>query len=172
MTTRLRRSALFLPASNARAIAKARTLDCDVVVLDLEDAVAPDLKEVARDQALGAAREGGFGQRMLVLRVNGLDTAWAADDCSSAPAPSASVTSESSRAQCRARLQAATARSVWVRMASFSRRLFLQSIRELVPAIRDDDIVRGGSGVRAQAIDPTGKLLDDFHIVRSPRART
>jgi L-2-hydroxyglutarate oxidase len=53
---------------------------------------------------------------------------------------------------------------------SFSRRLFLQSIQELVPAVRDDDIVRGGSGVRAQAIDATGKLLDDFHMVRSPRA--
>lgn len=52
---------------------------------------------------------------------------------------------------------------------SYSRRLFLQSIQELVPAVRDDDIVRGGSGVRAQAIDDTGKLLDDFHMVRSPR---
>ena len=52
---------------------------------------------------------------------------------------------------------------------SFSKRLFLRSIQELVPAVRDDDIVRGGSGVRAQAIDATGKLLDDFHIVRSPR---
>lgn len=53
---------------------------------------------------------------------------------------------------------------------SFSRRLFLRSIQELVPAVRDEDIVRGGSGVRAQAIDATGKLLDDFHMVRSPRA--
>ena len=53
---------------------------------------------------------------------------------------------------------------------SFSRRLFLRSIQELVPAIRDEDIVRGGSGVRAQAIDATGKLLDDFHLIRSPRA--
>ena len=53
---------------------------------------------------------------------------------------------------------------------SFSRRLFLQSIQELVPAIRDEDIVRGGSGVRAQAVDASGKLLDDFHILRSPRA--
>ena len=53
---------------------------------------------------------------------------------------------------------------------SFSKRLFLRSIQELVPAVRDDDIVRGGSGVRAQAIDTAGKLLDDFHLVRSPRA--
>jgi citrate lyase subunit beta/citryl-CoA lyase len=80
MTLRPRRSALYMPASNARAIAKARSLDCDVVVLDLEDAVAPDLKASARDQALEAVREGGFGRREVVVRVNGLDTPWGADD--------------------------------------------------------------------------------------------
>lgn len=81
MIDRPRRSALFLPASNARAIEKARSLDCDVVILDLEDAVAPDLKEQARHQAVAAVREGGFGARELVVRVNGLDTSWGADDC-------------------------------------------------------------------------------------------
>lgn len=77
---RPRRSALYLPASNPRAIAKARTLPCDVVILDLEDAVAPDRKEVARAQAITAVREGGFGDRELVIRANGLDTPWGADD--------------------------------------------------------------------------------------------
>ena len=77
---RPRRSALYMPASNARAIAKARSLDCDVVVLDLEDAVAPDLKVTARDQALAAIREGGFGRRELVVRINSLDTPWGAAD--------------------------------------------------------------------------------------------
>ena len=80
MTTRRRRSALYMPASNARAIAKARTLDCDVVILDLEDAVAPDEKAAARDRVIEAVREGGFGERELVVRVNGLDTPWYADD--------------------------------------------------------------------------------------------
>ena len=80
MTDRPRRSALYLPASNARAIEKARTLDCDVVILDLEDAVAPELKSLARDQAVGAVRNGGFGRRDLVVRVNGLDTLWGEDD--------------------------------------------------------------------------------------------
>ncbi|CAN5474478.1 CoA ester lyase [soil metagenome] len=80
MTFRSRRSALYMPASNARAIDKARTLDCDVIVLDLEDAVAPDLKATARAQAVAAVREGGFGRRELVVRVNGLDTDWGADD--------------------------------------------------------------------------------------------
>ncbi|RZM08902.1 MAG: CoA ester lyase, partial [Sphingomonas sp.] len=69
-----------MPASNARAIAKARTLDCDVVILDLEDAVAPDEKAAARDRVVEAVREGGFGERELVVRVNGLDTPWHADD--------------------------------------------------------------------------------------------
>jgi len=78
--TDLRRSALYLPASNPRAIAKARTLDCDVVILDLEDAVAPDEKARARDAAVAAAREGGFGGRLLVARANGLDTRWGEAD--------------------------------------------------------------------------------------------
>lgn len=75
-----RRSALYMPASNAKAIAKARSLDCDVIILDLEDAVAPDAKAMAREQAVAAVREGGFGSRELVVRVNGLDTEWGADD--------------------------------------------------------------------------------------------
>lgn len=79
-TPRLRRSALYLPASNARAIAKARTLACDVVILDLEDAVAPDAKSLARDQAVAAVGEGGFSEREVVIRVNGLDTEWGRDD--------------------------------------------------------------------------------------------
>lgn len=80
MSPRPRRSALYLPASNARAIAKARALACDVVILDLEDAVAPDAKALARGQAVDAVRAGGFGARELVVRVNGLDTMWGADD--------------------------------------------------------------------------------------------
>ncbi|MEG3089466.1 HpcH/HpaI aldolase/citrate lyase family protein [Sphingomonas sp. PB4P5] len=78
--TRPRRSALYMPASNARAIEKARSLDCDVVILDLEDAVAPDLKSAARDAAVAAIGQGGFGARELVVRVNGLDTPWGAAD--------------------------------------------------------------------------------------------
>ena len=75
--TRPRRSALYMPASNARAIAKARSLACDVVILDLEDAVAPEQKAAARAQAVAA---GGFGHREWVIRANGLDTQWGADD--------------------------------------------------------------------------------------------
>ncbi len=75
-----RRSALYVPASNARAVEKSRTLPCDVVILDLEDAVAPEQKADARDRAVATVRAGGFGARELVVRVNGLDTPWGADD--------------------------------------------------------------------------------------------
>ncbi|WP_395333535.1 CoA ester lyase [Novosphingobium sp. BL-8H] len=77
---RPRRSALYLPASNERAIAKARTLPCDVVILDLEDAVAPEAKDAAREAAVKAVAEGGFGHREVVIRANGLDTEWGAAD--------------------------------------------------------------------------------------------
>lgn len=77
---RPRRSALYLPASNAKALAKARTLPADVIILDLEDAVAPELKAEARAAAVAAVREGGFGARELVVRVNGLDTEWGEAD--------------------------------------------------------------------------------------------
>jgi citrate lyase subunit beta/citryl-CoA lyase len=73
-----------MPASNPRAIEKARTLPCDGVILDLEDAVAPDAKPDARDRAVDAVKAGGFGGRELVIRCNGLDTPWGADDLAAA----------------------------------------------------------------------------------------
>ena len=81
---RPRRSVLYMPASNQKAIEKARTLPCDAVILDLEDAVAPEAKDAARDQALAAIRAGGFGRRELILRVNGLETPWGEADLAAA----------------------------------------------------------------------------------------
>ena len=78
--SRPRRSALYMPGSNARAMEKARGLPCDVVILDLEDAVAPDAKVPARDAVAAALADGGFGPREVVVRVNGLDTPWGGDD--------------------------------------------------------------------------------------------
>ena len=80
MTARLLRSALYLPASNQRAIEKARTLNADSIVLDLEDAVAPDAKVAARAAAIEAAAIGGFGPSLLAIRVNRLDTRWGPAD--------------------------------------------------------------------------------------------
>jgi len=76
MHIRPRRSALYMPGANARALDKARGLPADVLILDLEDAVAPDAKEQARAQVVAAVHEGGYGSRELVIRVNGLDTPW------------------------------------------------------------------------------------------------
>lgn len=86
IAARPRRSALYMPAANARAIEKARDLACDVVILDLEDAVAPDAKALARQQAVAAVQAGGFGRREVVIRVNGLDTPWGAQDLAAAAA--------------------------------------------------------------------------------------
>lgn len=78
--TRPTRSALYLPANRDSAIAKARTLPADCIILDLEDAVQPDAKEAARAAAVTARAAGGWGQRVVLLRVNALTTPWGADD--------------------------------------------------------------------------------------------
>src|ERR1700754_4467057 len=74
--TRPRRSMLFVPGSNARAMEKAKTLPVDGVILDLEDAVAPDAKAAARDQIAAAVAARGFGKREVLIRVNALDSPW------------------------------------------------------------------------------------------------
>lgn len=83
---RPRRSTLYLPASNPRAVEKARSLAADVVILDLEDSVAPDGKAEAREGAVAAVKAGGFGGREVVIRVNGLETPWGEDDLAAAAA--------------------------------------------------------------------------------------
>lgn len=77
---RPRRSHLFMPGSNARALEKARTLEADGVIFDLEDAVAPDAKAIARSQIAATISAGGFGRRELIIRINGLDTPWWEED--------------------------------------------------------------------------------------------
>ena len=84
MTIRPRRSVLYMPGSNARALEKAKTLAADGVILDLEDAVAPDAKETARKQVAEAVKAGGFGRREVFIRINGIDTPWHADDLTAA----------------------------------------------------------------------------------------
>jgi citrate lyase subunit beta/citryl-CoA lyase len=84
MTIRPRRSALYMPGANARALEKAKTLPCDAVILDLEDAVAPDAKAAAREQVMAAVTAHGFGAREVIVRINGLDTAWWRDDLQAA----------------------------------------------------------------------------------------
>ncbi len=75
-----RRSVLYVPGANARALEKARDIDCDALVFDLEDAVAPEEKVNARERVAGVVRAGGYGHRELVVRVNGLATEWGHGD--------------------------------------------------------------------------------------------
>src|SRR3984957_18728497 len=91
MLARPRRSVLYMPGSNAKALAKAKTLPADALILDLEDSVAPDQKVAARQQVTEAVRAGGFGEREVVIRVNGPHTPWGEEDlvAASAAGPSA-----------------------------------------------------------------------------------
>jgi citrate lyase subunit beta/citryl-CoA lyase len=101
MSIRPRRSVLYMPGSNARAIEKARSLPADAVILDLEDSVAPEAKAAARQQVVDAVKAGGFGAREVIVRVNGLDTPWHVDDVTAAAhaAPDAILVPKISTAQ-------------------------------------------------------------------------
>ena len=77
---RPRRSCLYMPASNTRALEKAKTLAADTIIFDLEDAVAPNAKQEARDNACAALQSGAYGDRELVVRINAMDTPWFAQD--------------------------------------------------------------------------------------------
>lgn len=79
-----RRSCLYMPGTNSRALNKARTLDADVIIMDLEDAVAPDSKPLAREQVMAAVAEGGYGHREVWIRINALASPWGSDDLSMA----------------------------------------------------------------------------------------
>jgi len=81
---RPRRSVLYMPSSNERALEKAKSIACDALILDLEDAVAPDAKEAARANAVAAAKSDEYGHREITIRCNGLDTPWGADDIAAA----------------------------------------------------------------------------------------
>lgn len=81
---RPRRSVLYMPAANARALEKAQTIPADAIIFDLEDAVAPDSKEMARGQACAAVSSGNYGGRELTIRCNGLDTPWGSEDIAAA----------------------------------------------------------------------------------------
>ena len=86
MVARPRRSVLYLPGSNAKALAKARELPVDAIVLDLEDSVAPEAKPEARERIVAALKEGGFGGREMLIRVNGVHTPWGEADLEAAAA--------------------------------------------------------------------------------------
>ncbi len=81
---RPRRSVLYMPGSNARALKRAQTVDVDCLIFDLEDAVAPDAKKMAREQVVEAIHSGNYGYRELIIRINSMETMWGADDLDAA----------------------------------------------------------------------------------------
>ena len=83
---RPRRSVLYMPGANDKALEKARTLPCDAIIFDTEDSVAPDVKAVARDKVAAAVASGAYGNRELTIRVNSAETEWHTDDLRSAAA--------------------------------------------------------------------------------------
>lgn len=80
MILRPRRSVLYIPGDNARALEKAKVLPADSIIIDLEDSVAPEAKEAARNQAVAVVREGGFGTREIIVRINPVETLWGMQD--------------------------------------------------------------------------------------------
>jgi citrate lyase subunit beta/citryl-CoA lyase len=86
-----RRSVLYMPANNARALEKARNLPADCIVIDLEDAVSPTAKAEARQQAVAAVNTGGFGRREVVVRINAQGTPWFEDDLTACAASAAKI---------------------------------------------------------------------------------
>jgi citrate lyase subunit beta/citryl-CoA lyase len=107
------RSVLYMPSSNERALEKAKSIACDGLILDLEDAVAPDAKPAARDAAAAAAASGDYGRRTVTIRVNGIGTEWHDDDivAASQAGPAAIVVPKVDSAEQVARLVAAMERA-------------------------------------------------------------
>lgn len=147
---RPRRSVLYMPASNPRAIEKARSLPCDVVILDLEDAVAPEAKPAARQAALEAVKAGGFGDREVVIRVNALSTEWGERDleaaCEAGPdailAPKVSLRSDVARYDA-AISSAPKATRLWIMIETCVAVLHLRDIAEQARASRLSAMVMG-----------------------------
>ena len=164
---RPRRSALFLPASNPRAITKARELPADVIILDLEDAVAPEAKLEARDAAVAAARQ-GFGGREMVIRVNALDTEWGADDlaaCSGVAevllAPK--VTGPEDVARYGAALTGDT--KLWVMVETCLAVSSLQAIADLARGARLAGLVVGANDLALEMRARVGRSRAELHSV-------
>jgi len=138
-----------MPASNARAIEKAKTLPCDVVILDLEDAVAPEAKAEARQLAVEAVQAGGFGAREVVIRINGRDTPWGAADLGAAAAAGADavlvpkVASPDDLAHYAAPLQGAT--RLWAMIETCAAIFSLDALGRAAPSAKNDVWIVGAN---------------------------
>ncbi|WP_313369746.1 CoA ester lyase [Achromobacter animicus] len=161
---RPRRSVLYMPGANARALDKARTLDADALILDLEDAVAPDAKAQARAQVAAALREGGYGRRECIVRVNALDTPWGLDDVraiAQAGADAVLLPKVESPAQLAALAQALDAAGAPVDLP-------LWAMAETPLGFLRLDAIAGGHARLAAIVVGTSDLVKDLHARHTP----
>jgi len=161
---RPRRSVLYMPGANARALDKARTLDADALILDLEDAVAPDAKAQARAQVAAALREGGYGRRECIVRVNALDTPWGMDDVravAQAGADAVLLPKVESPAQLAALAQALDAAGAPVDLP-------LWAMAETPLGFLRLDAIAGGHERLAAIVVGTSDLVKDLHARHTP----
>lgn len=161
---RPRRSVLYMPGANARALDKARTLDADALILDLEDAVAPDAKAQARAQVANALREGGYGRRECIVRVNALDTPWGVEDVravAQAGADAVLLPKVESPAQLAALAQALDA-------AGAPADLPLWAMAETPLGFLRLDAIAGGHPRLAAIVVGTSDLVKDLHARHTP----
>jgi citrate lyase subunit beta / citryl-CoA lyase len=158
---RPRRSVLYMPGSNARALEKARTLPADALILDLEDAVAPDAKEQARVQVGEAVRARAFGSREVVIRINALSTEWGNADLTAATEsrPDAILLPKVSRAD---DLRQADARIS-------GRGIALWAMIETPLAILNIASIANAGGVLACFVMGTNDLVKDMRGQHTPR---
>jgi citrate lyase subunit beta / citryl-CoA lyase len=161
---RPRRSVLYMPGSNVRAIEKARTLPADALILDLEDAVAPESKELARKQVCEAVKAGGFGKRELIIRVNGLWTQWGEEDLQAAIAakPDAVLVPKVSSA---ADLQAIEERFSG---RDTERQTAIWAMMETPLAILNAGQIASTGGRLRCLVMGTNDLVKEFHGVHTP----
>ncbi len=167
---RPRRSCLYMPGANSRALEKAKSLAADSLIFDLEDAVAPEAKAEARETACAAVKAGGYGKRELVIRVNGMDTEWGLDDIKAAVAagPDAILAPKVIDGGDIDRLDDAMSRArapgdmgLWVMIEMPKAILNIQEIAEAVGRTRLQAFVMG-----------TNDLAKEFRAVNDPPVRT
>lgn len=164
LAARPRRSVLYMPGANARALDKARGLDADTLILDLEDAVAPDAKALARQQVAAALRAGGYGRRECVVRVNALDTPWGLDDVraiAQAGADAVLLPKVQSAAELDALAQALDA-------AGAPTALPLWAMAETPLGFLRLDAIAGGHARLAAIVVGTSDLVKDLHARHTP----
>ncbi len=164
-TDRPRRSVLYMPGSNARALEKGRSLPADALILDLEDAVAPDAKDLARRQIADAVGAGGYGRRELAIRINGFDTPWGRDDVAAAAAcgPDAILLPKVESAAMVAELEAAMAE------AGAPARSAIWCMMETPLGMLQAQQVAGASERVACLVMGTSDLVKDLQAAHTPQ---